>query len=338
MRLIAITSKTLEAFRPYIVQSQLRYLEKAGVYGLGLAEGSHSCGALLIRNMGETWELLNLYVDPKMRGQGGGKLLLAASKALAVKHGAKALCAEYLFENAAEMECFSAWLMKNGFLPPSLKAYHYDGNTKRVLNARKLRDAPQDGKGLIPLAQVSPMMLHRFCEEQDIPELLRPDGLDGVPDRELSLCCVEEGTLRGYVLFNLLGGTLYMGAACFAPGYPLCVYRTIRVAVARAFRRLADSPAHICAVDPVAAGMIEELSDGLYDKRSEEWHSECPLTQDEPGAAEASGEEEKAECCKLVQAGLRLLCAAPPKLTVPQDGGQAPVCLKKADRTAQSVS
>lgn len=260
-----INSEQMQYFANLLLPQMVEAMEhEEPIIALGLVKDSIACGAMAGYLTEGCFRIVSLYVAPKYRRQGGGRMLLDSITNL---------LADEVMIHGVEIQ-YTVTQEEHENLAPFLEEMKFEKEDDEGMNIYTftLEQAAttalecKEGKrpaNVLPFAEISESVLRMAQKEAHIQEVLLTElALDSPAlERELSHAVVKDGKIHAFVAFDdSCCGLPTLCCAWTADMGPTAMVVLLRAAFARA-RELygMETRMAVQAVTPKAAALIQNL-------------------------------------------------------------------------------
>ena len=271
---IYLLDKTNAApFAPYLLPG-VRNDIGAGreIIALGAADETNTLGAVaaVVRNC--KLHILCLYVDPAVRRQGVGTVLLTTLGDILrdLEAEINEVCTYYMEEDedtaaiVAFMEAMQLGELRlNNRLFSVRSAEVHDVRRLGTAFTTDFRDDPH----VRPFSAITPEQLAELEADEDVLDCLKPSAMTHGILRQASTIWVEDGHVLGWVLcYQGFDGEIVMTAACNRKGAPVtCFLHLLLSMLNRCYVMLGrEYTLYISTINDHAAGLVEKITAGNF--------------------------------------------------------------------------
>ena len=259
-------------FSLYLMPQVRQYIgDGRELISIGVAMNEHSVGAVAASVENDTLHLVSLYVDPVVRRQGIGTVLLWALGERVRELGLRVEDARAYFmeEDGMDLEGLTAFLRYAGFGEPQLTDRLFCVNTADLhhmpgLAAAFSTDFCPDPH-VHPFSEITPKQLREIEDDPDVMDCLKPSAMRFSLMRSASVMWVEDGHVLGWILaYQGVDGEIVMASACKRAGAPNGSFRDMLYALAkRCYMMLGrDFKTYILTINEHSGDLVEKLSGG----------------------------------------------------------------------------
>ena len=265
-----LNKQELAAFSQYLLPQAAR----EGLGGtppqivVGALWGRFACGAAAVRCSEDTAELTSLFVDPKVRGQGIGGMLLDQAAAQAAAQGCETLTARYLLAGE-ELAAMDRLVRRRGKVFPEESPPVYG------MDSRRFREHPLLGAAfrarfrpvpaVVPFFRLDEEQLEALEAREDIPSFLRPSVCRTRMEPALSVAWVADGAIAGYLLAGETGRRTFSLTAAWQERPSTAFLHLLRAQLNLCFYRCGgDFRFFASPVNPRTERLLLRLTGGAY--------------------------------------------------------------------------
>ena len=260
-------------FAPYLLPG-VRNDIGAGreIFALGAANETHTLGAVAAAVRNATLHILCLYVEPAVRRQGVGTVLLTALGDLLRDAGTEIdEVRTYYMEEDEDTAAIAAFMeaMQLGELQPYNRLFSV--NSAEVRDVRRLGTAFttefRADPHVRPFSAITPEQLAELEADEDVLDCLKPSAMKHGIFRQASTIWVEDGHVLGWVLcYQGFDGEIVMTAASNRKGAPVtCFLHLLLSMLNRCYMMLGrEFTLYIATINDHAAGLVEKITAGNF--------------------------------------------------------------------------
>ena len=257
-------------FTPYLMPQVRQYIgDGKALIALGAVRDNHSVGAVAASVENGALHIVSLYVDPKVRRQGIGSVLLCALGGIVNANdlhveGARAY---FMEEDGMDVAGLTAFLRYAGFGEPQLSDRLFSVDTADLHDLPGLGAAFstefQPDPHIRPFSAITPEQLREIEDDPDVMDCLKPSAMRFHPMRSASMIWVEDGHVLGYILaYQGVDGEIVVASSCKRAGAPKGCWRQLLYGAAnRCYVMLGrDYKAYILTINDHSLELVEQIA------------------------------------------------------------------------------
>ena len=263
----------LPAFLPYLIPQAAQGVAagREDIIALGAVTGEgKTCGAVAGELYRGVLTVFSLYVDPAVRGQGIGTLLLRSL----LSSCPDARPAAAWIQPTGDFDRMDAFLQARGFAPArrdnSVYRLHTADLRRVPVVRRAFSPSFQPDGNIVPLSDLTPGDREDLGRDPSIDPRLRLDSLMDQLTPDLSACYRYGGRIAAYLLCCVSGpGEVSILAAVARPGaHPAAFLQLTTAAIHRGLALFGGD--FVCWLDPITQE-VEDLAQELSGGTCQRW-------------------------------------------------------------------
>ena len=257
-------------FAPYLLPQVRQYIgDGKALIALGAVLDDHSVGAVAASVENGALHIVSLYVDPEVRRQGVGTLLLCALGELvnANELPAKRARVYFMEEDGMDVAGLTAFLRAMDFGEPELSDRLFSVDTADLHELPGLGEAFttefQPDPHVRPFSAITPEQLREIEDDPDVMACLKPGAMRFNPMRSASMIWVEDGHVLGWILaYQGVDEEIVVAASAKRAGAPKGCWRKLLSAAAnRCYVMLGrDYKAYILTINEHSLELVEQIA------------------------------------------------------------------------------